>query len=204
MDSHKQIWEKWNKGGGPKYPHEKVIQFVFRNYPKEIRKSTKVLDLGCGTGVNTIFLAQEDFKVSFCDISEVGVNNTIKMLKAKNLPFDESRICSIDKINFETNSFDLIICVGIMDSAGKEITVKTIPLLYQILKKDGKAMFLFASNKDMRIVNKNSYNLYGYSEEEVKKLFSKFEWKELNIDRYITTFNSGQNEFNDFLITLQK
>ena len=26
------IWDKWNKDGGPRYPQEKVVQFVLRNY----------------------------------------------------------------------------------------------------------------------------------------------------------------------------
>ncbi len=58
------IWNEWNNSGGPKYPHEKVIQFVFRNYPLPISENEgrriDVLDLGCGNGVHTHFWPVKD------------------------------------------------------------------------------------------------------------------------------------------------
>jgi len=66
-------WDKWNKIPGSKYPHEKVVQFCFRNFPLEKRSKTKVLDLGCGRGVHTEFLALEGFQVSACDFSVTAV-----------------------------------------------------------------------------------------------------------------------------------
>src|SRR2546426_7636787 len=58
---HTDIWNTWNASGGPKYPHEKVIQYCFRNFPPEQRSSVRALDVGCGGGVHTAFLAAEGF-----------------------------------------------------------------------------------------------------------------------------------------------
>lgn len=35
------IWNEWNSSSGPKYPHEKVIQFCFRNYPLPVSEKDK-------------------------------------------------------------------------------------------------------------------------------------------------------------------
>ncbi len=57
----------------------------FVNVLKE-KKAEHILDLGCGTGRNTIYLAQQGFKVTATDISEKGLEITSK--KAKKLGFD--------------------------------------------------------------------------------------------------------------------
>ena len=95
-------WENWNISGGPKYPHEKVVQFTFRNFPSDSRKNTKVLDLGCGSGVHAIFFAMEGFEVYGTDISEVGIKNTISKIKENGLSgqFD---VQSIDNIAYPDN-----------------------------------------------------------------------------------------------------
>ena len=68
MNQHREIWEKWNLSGGPKYPHEKVIQFCFRRYPRREDRELKALDLGCGGGVHSLFLAAEGFSVTGVDV----------------------------------------------------------------------------------------------------------------------------------------
>jgi UDP-2,4-diacetamido-2,4,6-trideoxy-beta-L-altropyranose hydrolase len=78
-------WDLWNQSGGPKYPNEKIIQFIFRSIPKFDRPVTRVLDLGCGSGVHTEFLAAEEFETYACDISPVGIKNTFDRLKKKDL-----------------------------------------------------------------------------------------------------------------------
>ncbi|NEO67393.1 MAG: class I SAM-dependent methyltransferase, partial [Moorea sp. SIO4G2] len=83
-----EIWNIWNESGGPKYPQEKVIQFCFRRFYPEIRSETKVLDLGCGSGVHCIFLAREGFQVTGTDISEIGVANTKEKLITLGLKAD--------------------------------------------------------------------------------------------------------------------
>ncbi len=197
-------WDKWNEVGGPKYPHEKVVQFTFRNFGTETRKGCKALDLGCGSGVHSFFLANEGFSVSFSDISRVGVNNTKLLLGENRLDFDSFETGSIEETNFKNDYFDYIICVGVFDSARIDSARKAIPKVYSLLKKGGQGIFIFASNSDFRVIGSNPWNLYGYEENEVIEMFEQCEWNVLHIDRYITTFESGKLESNDFLVTLQK
>lgn len=66
---------------------------------------TKVLDLGCGAGNDTLYLTEKGFRVVACDYSDVVIEKTNK--EFVNV---ETKIVDISKpLPFENNSFDLII-----------------------------------------------------------------------------------------------
>lgn len=201
--AHQEIWNQWNQSGGPKYPTEKIIQFVFRNFPAEVRPYTKVLDLGCGSGANTVFLAIEKFQVFGTDISEVGITNTSQRLAELNLTA-ELRLECLEEISFPDNFFDLVISCGVFECAGLNATQKAVQQVVRVLKPGGKGFFLFASNSDYRIMQDNPLNLHGFSVEELEETFSKLKLSLLYTDRYITTFQNQAFQTNDFLITIQK
>ena len=194
-------WDEWNADGGPKYPHAKVIQFCFRNYPAASRPNLRVLDLGCGSGVNTKFLTEQGFDCWATDISSIGVKNTCNLLSAHGL----KAVCATAKIEalpFRDAFFDLVISVGVFDSAGHVAAYKAISEIARILKPGGKALLVFASNEDMRIGNFTPYGLNGFSYSDVNDMIKG--WSRTTIDRYITTYGNGASQHNDFLVILQK
>ena len=196
-------WDFWNELGGPKYPYEKVVQFCFRNYPSyEQRKDTKVLDLGCGSGVNCLFLAKEGFQVTGTDISEVGITNTQHKLDELHLQAD-LRVEGADLLNFPENFFNLVICVGVYDCTGPDVAKASIQRIACILANEGKGIFIFASDRDFRIQREKLFELYGYSKEEVENIFLD-RFSKVYIDRYITTYESQKLEQNEWLITVEK
>ncbi|MGI0492183.1 class I SAM-dependent methyltransferase [Alkalinema pantanalense CENA528] len=203
MKEHQHIWNSWNQSKGPKYPHEKVIQFVFRNFPIADRAQTRVLDLGCGSGVHTHFLASEGFQAYGCDISEVGVTNTRSRLQSANLVAD-LQVASLDQLNYEDNFFDLIISCSVFEAAGLATVQKGIGEIYRVLRSGGLGFFLFASEVDFRIQQNNTLGLHGFSQAEVESIFKPLNLNFLCIDRYITTFQNQTFQSNDFLITLKK
>ncbi len=202
-DMSSQTWNEWNKQGGPKYPHEKVIQFCFRNYRPEQRPSTRALDLGCGSGVHTLFLAAERFPTTGTDISEVGVQNTRRKLDAAGLRA-ELRVEGTDVLDFPPASFDLAICVGVYECAGPAVARASVERLHKVLAPGGRALFLFASDRDYRIVGENPLGLHGYVRAEVEDVFLRPGFVRVWIDRYITTYEGGKTEQNDWLVTLQR
>jgi 2-polyprenyl-3-methyl-5-hydroxy-6-metoxy-1,4-benzoquinol methylase len=57
------------------YPNEEMIRFVARRfYSTTDRGSIRILDLGCGAGTQTWYLAREGFDVSAIDGSQVGID----------------------------------------------------------------------------------------------------------------------------------
>lgn len=196
------IWDTWNEPGGPKYPHEKVIQFCFRNYPPGQRARVRALDLGCGSGVHTVFLASEGFQVTGTDISEVGISNTRQKLDALGLQA-LLRVEGADALGFPPNSFDLVMCVGVYDCSGLAIAKASLERLQHTLSLGARGLFLFASERDFRVQGENPLGLHGYTRSEVEELFAHG-FAKVSIDHYITTYQGEQLEQNDWLVTLER
>ncbi|KGF72807.1 hypothetical protein DO97_04895 [Neosynechococcus sphagnicola sy1] len=198
--NHLAMWNQWNQEGGPNYPHQKVIQFVFRNFPPAVRSQTRVLDLGCGSGVHCVFLASEGFQVTGTDISEVGIANTSQKLSKLGLHAN-LKVEAADVLDFRSDSFDLVICVGVYDCAGSEVTKISVDKLSTLMAPGGRGIFLFASNNDFRFKHQ-VLNIHGFLEKEVKAIFAN-SFDKVWIDRYVTTYQGGQIEQNDWLVTVE-
>jgi SAM-dependent methyltransferase len=198
-DKHLSTWEEWNSGGGPKYPHEKVVQFCFRNYPAAVRSQTRALDLACGGGVHTLFLATEGFQVTACDISENGVRNTQAVLHARGLQGDIS-VCAMQEISYPPQSFDLVLCIAALGAAGVEAARGALDRLAAICRPGAKAFFLFESNDDFH-GGENELDVHGYSRAEVEELFLT-RFSNVWIDEHTSTYKNGLLFQKDWLITV--
>jgi cyclopropane fatty-acyl-phospholipid synthase-like methyltransferase len=196
------IWDAWNEQGGPRYPHEKVVQFCFRNYPRDQRSCVRALDVGCGSGVHVVFLASEGFQTTGVDISNVGISNVQQKLNVLGLKAS-LRVEGADTLDFLSSSFDLVICVGVYDCTGPVIASASVERLRQVLSRSGRGLFLFASDRDFRIKRENPLGLHGYTRREVEDLFESG-FARVWIDHYITTYEGGQLEQNDWLVTVER
>jgi 2-polyprenyl-3-methyl-5-hydroxy-6-metoxy-1,4-benzoquinol methylase len=67
----------------------------------------KALDIACGEGRNSIFLAREGFEVTGIDISEAGLEKASKWMERENLRIDFRRE-NLEKYEI-TETYDLII-----------------------------------------------------------------------------------------------
>ena len=115
MDRLKNAWQEWHiKGFGPRYPHEKLIQFSLRNFPnKDLRQGVKVLDVGCGGGADIVFFAQEGFDVYGVDIAPSGLSYTKTRLDRFHLNAN-LKLESADVLEFPNEYFDLISVILIL------------------------------------------------------------------------------------------
>jgi ubiquinone/menaquinone biosynthesis C-methylase UbiE len=74
------------------------------------RRCKKVLDLCCGTGRHTLFLAKNGFDVSGVDSSKSGI--AITGSRAKEIGVDVTlKIADMTCTDFLDNTFDAVICV---------------------------------------------------------------------------------------------
>ena len=89
-------------------------------------KGNKALDVACGAGRNSIFLAKNDFLVDSIDISKVA----LKALDDKNISNIHTKIVDLDNFEIEQNKYDLIIMTNFLDR-------KIIPKLKKALKENG-------------------------------------------------------------------
>jgi len=201
MESCVERWDNWNGSGGPKYPHEKVVQFCFRHFAADVRNTLRALDLGCGGGVHTVFLASEGLRVTGTDVSPVAIERTRLRLESAGLTA-ELKVEPAETLSFPPASFDLVVCIGVLDAAGPENARAMMERLPPLLARGAHGLFLFASDRDFRITGNNPYQLHGYARAEVECLFeARFScvW----IDRYITTYKGETEEQNDWLVTIR-
>ena len=202
---HQAIWDKWNQSGGPSYPHEKVVQFIFRHFSRGNRLRSHILDLGCGCGVNTVFLATQGFCVSGLDISPVGLQETRQRLARQSLDA-QLLIGSVDAIDLPDQSLDGVISIGVLDCAGPTRFARALREVERVLKPGGRAILVFASDADFRVKEAAHLDLHGFTQAEVDAAVAPIRsfFSEVFLDRYITTYRSHEIEQNDHLVTLLK
>lgn len=84
------VWEEiFQQEEWGKYPSEYVIRFVARTfYRARDRRSVRLLDLGCGPGACTWYMAREGFSVAGIDGSATAVKRAGDRLAAEHLTAD--------------------------------------------------------------------------------------------------------------------
>lgn len=143
----------WYKG------MRKITESLFEKYLPKKRK-LKILDAGCGTGRNIIFLKKYG-QVSGFDISPYAIK-FCKKRKLTNIKFG-----SVDKIPFKNKSFDVVTCFDVLGQAEVKNADKSIKEFYRVLKPGGRL-----------IIRTAAYNwLMGYHDQAVhtKHRFKKSE-----------------------------
>lgn len=224
MDN-KLMEEKWShlhkqERFQPKYPSEHVVRFIFSQFPRNLkeRSNLKILDLGCGAGANTVFLAAEGFQTYATDISEEGLKVVERRLK------DEKLQGTLKKANMENqpffdNFFDGIISFGVFYYNDFEGYRKAVSEMYRTLKKGGKALVFTRTTDDYRYgkgnkIDKNTFVLdiedtnekgmvmHFLDRAEINEIFNKF--KEIIVEKTETTFSNSEKKNSDWIIIVRK
>lgn len=197
------VWDDWNASKAPRYPHEKVVQFVMRNFGYPLAQGKQALDLGCGSGVHIAFLAACGFEVTGVDGSVVGISNAAELVGGLHARVDLQQ-AQISTFEAEPSSFDCLISIGVLDAAGIDEASKAIPRILGCLRPGGKALLVFAAEGDFRLEQVTDLGLHGYTREEVATLFDIADQAECWVDQYITTYENGRLSQIDWLVTLTK
>lgn len=200
------LWNTWNAAGGPKYPNEKIVQFVFRGFPNRAqRECQKVLDLGCGGGVHTVFLADEGFDCHAIDISEVGVINTLRKLQNSGLSADVT-VAPADKIPYSDSLFNLVVSAGVLECLKPDEFFSAISEVIRILKPGGLAFLKFTAPGDFRLSGQSVAGIRGISHEEILAALEPHtgSLKQIWIDSYITTYENQRIRQIDNLVALAR
>ena len=113
-------WDHWHENSAPRFPHEKAVQFTYRNYRQNpLSADFCALDLGCGNGVHTELLTDLGMSVTSVDISPVALGKTQERISARHLQQPKIIEGLLSEIDFQSHSFDLILSIGVLDYAGQ-------------------------------------------------------------------------------------
>ena len=221
MNKNQEQWINLHKEKRhqPRYPHQLAVSFALRTF----QKGGKILDLGCGAGRHTKFLAENGFMAYGCDYSPNGIKASQELLASKNLKAN-FEIASVDALPYENDFFDGLICFGVLYYNDKESIQKAANEIFRVLKKGAKALIIVRSLEDYRyenakklskyevIIQENNQNrsafkendmpMYFFDKDEVKRVFHCF--KNIQINRIRTSFDNDSYADDDFVIICEK
>jgi len=116
-------------------------------------KTGKALDLGCGQGRDSIYLAQVGFTVLSLDSSSVGIESLVRVATEMHLDI-ECRAQDIALYEFPRETFDIVIASTILDHLKYEDLINVTQGIIRTLKLGGFAYILIFTTDDIGYVQK--------------------------------------------------
>lgn len=183
--------------------------------PQEVKKLAgkkiklcKILDIGCGAGTISIYLAKKGFDVTGIDLSEKAIgyakrNAKINKVKAK---FEVLDALKLEKIN---DRFDAVIEWGLMHWIPFSEREKYVKGVSKVLNKNGLYLSLSFSMESkhwgLNRIRKGASgaNLYFSTAKELKELFKK-QFKIIEIKRKKTLFKNLEGEYIHNYLLMKK
>lgn len=111
---------------------EKKDKYWFKDYINKIMEysfdNSKILEVGCGTGVSTSIIAEKRKKTTGVDFSKTFVDAT----KKKGC---KARVMSATDIKFKDESFDLVCCADLLEHIPQ--IEKALDEMTRVVKKEG-------------------------------------------------------------------
>ena len=136
----------WNETHKKYYTGKIIYDNWLDDYKQILSKiKTSVLDLGCGTGNDTLYLVERGFKVIACDYSETALDKIRKELNKI-----ETRLVDIsEKLPFGDNCFDLIIADLSLHYFDEKTTKNIMKEIKRVLKPKGHLLARVNSIEDV-------------------------------------------------------
>lgn len=206
--------KKWGR-----YPSEEIVRFisaVFRDVSD--RRMLRLLDLGCGGGAHTWFLAREGFETYGIDGSESGIRQARSLLEQDGLNAHLT-VGDFTHLGYPGGYFD-----GVIDSSAVQHNrmndIQTIHKeIWRVLKPGGRFCAIMINTKTTgwshadKLEEGTFQNFTGgsiqkdllthfFSESEVRELMVNYD--EFTLEKMARTVNNGQAQFGHFVISAQK
>lgn len=194
MQNQKQHWDVIHSKGNADYYLGKPTQFALE-VQQYIPQSSKILELGCGAGNDSLFFAQQGHNMLATDFSDVVIDKNNSRHKDNNLKFEVLDMSLPFK--FEDNSFNVIYSRLSLHYFIDNITKKIFEELYRVLKPEGYLCFVCKSIKDPlygkgTVIEKDMFNNNGH----IRHFFSEEYVKECLQDKYTyVVLETGEENF---------
>jgi ubiquinone/menaquinone biosynthesis C-methylase UbiE len=176
----------WEKGPSP-YVEE---------FTRYLKKRDKILDAGCGSGRDSVFLAKKGFEVCGIDFSKEAIKKAKEKFGAKNLRF---LVGKVENLPFKKRFFDGVYSGYVLQHASLK---KTASEIARVLKDGGIAYLIFLLNYKYLSTNKTiKYHKKGDIVSVYKKNFKILKRKEFYTEDFRTKEPHGHTFF---IIVLRK
>jgi len=118
--------------------------YMFDAFEFDKFKGKRVLEIGCGSGIDSAEFAKNGADVYAVDMTDKAVNHTKKIFKELNL---KGKISKFDVTNlpFQNDFFDLVYSYGVLHHI--PVVEKALDEIYRVLKPKGKC-YVMLYHKD--------------------------------------------------------
>ena len=135
------------------------------------------LDIGCGMGRHSIYMAEEGFNVYGIDYSKYVIDIVKEKAYLNGLDIKLS-IGDISKLPYESESVDCMAAIGVLSNSDKNGISVILKEMHRVLKDGGETYFNIISkisdieSGNEELINGNSF--YNITEEDFEWLFKDF------------------------------
>ena len=215
-----QTWEEiFKTQSWGKYPSEEIIRFIASTFNSVAdRSNIRVLDIGCGGGAHTWFLAREGFETYGIDGSESGIRQAKVLLDHEGLKANLT-VGDFTHLDYPEEFFDAIIDSSAIQHNAMQDIQNIHRQIGGLLKPGGSFCGIMINTltsgwQDAEKLEENTYTnfksgpiqkdllVHFFTEAEVYELMSEYE--ETNLDRTTRTVNNGKDQYGHFVITGRK
>ena len=119
-------------------------------YFKTLKRSNKVLDIGCGQGRDAIAISRIGFKVTGLDNSEIGINQLNSIAKAERLPL-RGKVVDLYKFN-DYDLFDIILLDSMFHFYAKDAKKETELIEFILNSSKPRALIIFCVPNSKNII----------------------------------------------------
>lgn len=148
------------------YTFNRIFQFQLNKFISMLPKNANVLDAGCGSGRDTIYLKEEGLNVIGIDDSKSMLNEAKKRVNAN---LSKMNILNLD---FKDKSFDGVWCMATLADIEKNNNKRAIKEFNRVLKKDGLLYVAVKEGDGEKFIIKEEYD-------NIEKFYSFYRQQEL-------------------------
>ena len=138
MDEFHEARSAWDRQFEKGYFLHEPIQPEIPGIARYFRthQAHRVLDLGCGSGRHTVYLAKEGFEVFGLDIAPSGLSATVRKLNADGF-IGHTSLGDILQLPYQDDCFDAVISVRVIHHNRIALIHQTVKEIWRVLKPQG-------------------------------------------------------------------
>ncbi len=183
-----------------KYPPEELVRFIARNYYRsKSRRKIRILDLGCGTGASTWYIAREGFTTTGIDGSPTAVKIAKKRFAKERVKAD-LRVGDIVELPFKNEYFQAVTDIGSIQHNSPTNIRKIIAEAHRVLKPGGK--FLGHMIAENRALVRWEGTTHYFTRGELRTLFKVF--SNVTVDSITRTEGNGRTRIKHWIVEAVK
>lgn len=155
-----------------KYPPEELVRFIARNYYKRAnRNEVKILDLGCGTGAATWFMAREGFHTFGIDGSPTAIKLAKERFEKEGLT-GEFRVGDLVELPYTDEEFEVVTDIASIQHNTPANIVRILSEIQRVLQPKGRFFGMMIA-EDTSLSNWPG-TIHFFTRAEIEDLFKGF------------------------------